>query len=57
MAITENEIVNTITVILDRLDNLENKTKKNKEFISIIRDRLLELSQCVDDILNIISVL
>ena len=55
MAITENEIVNTITVILDRLDNLENKTKKNKEFISIIRDRLLELSQCIDDILDMIS--
>ena len=44
MAITENEIVNTITVILDRLNNLENKTKKNKEFISILRDRLLELN-------------
>ena len=55
MAITKNEIVNTITVILDRLDNLENKTKKNKEFISIIRDRLLELSQCIDDILDMIS--
>ena len=55
MAITKNEIVNTITVILDRLDNLENKTKKNKEFISIIRDRLLELNQCIDDILDMVS--
>jgi len=55
MAITENEIVNTITVILDRLDNLENKTKKNKEFISILRDRLLELNQCIDDILDMVS--
>ena len=28
MAITKNEIINTITVILDRLDNLENKKKQ-----------------------------
>tara|TARA_Y100000034_G_scaffold10529_1_gene11037 strand:- start:375 stop:686 length:312 start_codon:yes stop_codon:yes gene_type:complete len=55
MAITENEIVNTITIILDRLDNLENETKRNKEFMSVLRDRLLELNECVNDILDIIS--
>ena len=55
MAITENEIVNTITIILDRLDSLENETKRNKEFMSVLRDRLLELNECVNDILDIIS--
>ena len=50
MAITENEIVNTITIILDRLDNLENETKRNKEFMSVLRDRLLELNECVNEI-------
>jgi hypothetical protein len=55
MAITENEIVNTVTIILDRLDNLENETKRNKEFMSVLRDRLLELNECVNDILDIIS--
>jgi len=55
MEITEHEIVNTITIILDRLDEIENEQKRSKEFILELKNRLLDLNACVDDILDIIS--
>ena len=55
MEITEHEIVNVITVILSRLDELEDELKRSKEFILELIDRLIDLNACVDDILNIIS--
>ena len=55
MEITEHEIVNVITVILSRLDKLEDEQKKSKDFILELKDRLIDLSACVDDILDIIS--
>ena len=55
MEITEHEIVNVITVILSRLDKLEDEQKRSKEFILELKDRLIDLNACVDDILNIIS--
>ena len=55
MEITEHEIVNAITVILNRLDELENEQKRSKDFILELKDRLIDLNACVDDILDIIS--
>ena len=55
MEITEHEIVNVITIILSRLDELEDEQKKSKDFILELKDRLIDLNACVDDILNIIS--
>ena len=55
MEITEHEIVNVITIILSRLDELEDEQKKSKDFILELKDRLIDLSACVDDILDIIS--
>jgi len=55
MEITEHEIVNVITVILNRLDELEDEQKRNKDFVLSLKDRLIDLNTCVDDILDIIS--
>ncbi len=55
MEITEHEIVNVITVILSRLDELEDEQKRNKDFILELKSRLLDLNACVDDILDIMS--
>ena len=55
MEITELEIVNAITEMFDRINNLEDEQDKSKEFINSIKQRLLELNSCVDDILDIIS--
>ena len=55
MEITEHEIVNVITIILSRLDELEDEQKKSKDFILELKDRLIDLNACVDDILDIIS--
>ena len=55
MEITEHEIVNVITAILSRLDELEDEQKISKDFILELKDRLIDLNACVDDILYIIS--
>ena len=55
MEITEHEIVNVITIILSRLDELEDEQKISKDFILELKDRLIDLNACVDDILDIIS--
>ena len=55
MEITEHEIVNVITVILSRLDELEDEQQRSKDFILELKNRLLDLNACVDDILDIIS--
>ena len=55
MEITEHEIVNVITVILSRLDELKDEQKRSKDFILELKDRLIDLNACVDDILDIIS--
>ena len=55
MAITELEIVNAITEIFDRISSLEEEQDKSKEFLNSMKQRLLELNSCVDDILDIVS--
>jgi|TARA_B100001964_G_C14209188_1_gene589629 signal recognition particle GTPase len=51
MEINKNQIVN----ILNRLDDLEIEQQKNKEFFTMVKNRLLELNVCVNGILDIIS--
>ena len=38
MEITEHEIVNVITIILSRLDELEDEQKKSKDFILELKE-------------------
>ena len=51
MEINKNQIVN----ILNRLNDLEIEQQKNKEFFIMVKNKLLELNDCVDAILSIIS--
>ena len=51
MEVNKNQIVN----ILNRLNDLEIEQQKNKEFFIMVKNKLLELNDCVDTILSIIS--
>ena len=51
MEVNKNQIVN----ILNRLNDLETEQQKNKEFFIMVKNKLLELNDCVDAILSIIS--
>ena len=51
MEINKNQIVN----ILNRLNDLETEQQKNKEFFIMVKNKLLELNDCVDAILSIVS--
>ena len=51
MEINKNQIVN----ILNRLNDLEIEQQKNKEFFIMVKNKLLELNDCVDAILSIVS--
>ena len=51
MEINKNQIVN----ILNRLNDLEIEQQENKEFFIMVKIKLLELNDCVDTILSIIS--
>ena len=51
MEVNKNQIVN----ILNRLNDLEIEQQKNKEFFIMVKNKLLELNDCVDAILSIIS--
>ena len=51
MEVNKNQIVN----ILNRLNDLEIEQQKNKEFFIMVKNKLLELNDCVDTILSIVS--
>ena len=51
MEVNKNQIVN----ILNRLNDLEIEQQENKEFFIMVKNKLLELNDCVDTILSIIS--
>ena len=51
MEVNKNQIVN----ILNRLNDLETEQQKNKEFFIMVKNKLLELNDCVDAILSIVS--
>ena len=51
MEINKNQIVN----ILNRLNDLEIEQQENKEFFIMVKNKLLELNDCVDTILSIVS--
>ena len=51
MEVNKNQIVN----ILNRLNDLEIEQQENKEFFIMVKNKLLELNDCVDAILSIIS--
>ena len=49
------KIVNVITIIMTRLDDLEFEQERNKEFAAIVKKRLLDLNDFVNDVLDIVE--
>ena len=55
MEITEKKIVNVLTNIMTRLDDLEFAQHQHKEMFYKVKKRLLELNDNLNDILDVIE--
>ena len=55
MEITEKKIVNVLTNIMARLDELEFAQHQHKEMFFKVKKRLLELNENINDILNVVE--
>ena len=55
MEITEKKIVNVLTTIMTRLDDLEFAQHQHKEMFYKVKKRLLELNDNINDILDVIE--
>jgi hypothetical protein len=55
MEITEKKIVNVLTTIMTRLDDLEFAQHRHKEMFYVVKKRLLELNDNLNDILDVIE--
>ena len=55
MEITEKKIVNVLTNIMTRLDDLEFAHHQHKEMFYTVKKRLLELNDNLNDILDVIE--
>tara|TARA_R100000995_G_C3359254_1_gene66618 strand:- start:68 stop:376 length:309 start_codon:yes stop_codon:yes gene_type:complete len=49
------KIVNVITIIMTRLDDLEFEQERNKEMFYKVKKRLLELNDNINDILDFVD--
>ena len=55
MEITEKKIVNVLTNIMTRLDDLEFAQHQHKEMFYKVKKRLLELNDNLNDILDVVE--
>ena len=55
MEITEKKIVKVLNNILERVDSLETQQQRNKEFASVVKKRLLDLNEFVNDVIDIVE--
>ena len=55
MEITEKKIVNVLTTIMTRLDDLEFAQHRHKEMFYKVKKRLLELNDNINDILDFVD--
>jgi hypothetical protein len=55
MEITEKKIVNVLTTIMTRLDDLEFAQHQHKEMFYKVKKRLLELNDNLNDILDVVE--
>ena len=53
METNEKQIVRVLNNILERIDTLEIQQARNKEFSAIVKKRLLDLNEFVNDVLDI----
>ena len=55
METNEKQIVRVLNNILERIDTLEIQQARNKEFASVVKKRLLDLNEFVNDVLDIVE--
>ena len=55
METNEKQIVRVLNNILERIDTLEIQQAWNKEFSAIVKKRLLDLNEFVNDVLDIVG--
>ena len=55
MEITEKKIVKVLTNILERVDSLEVQQQRNKEFSDVVKKRLMDLNEFVNDVIDIVE--
>ena len=55
METNEKQIVRVLNNILERIDTLEIQQARNKEFSAIVKKRLLDLNEFVNDVLDIVE--
>ena len=55
METNEKQIVRVLNNILERIDTLEIQEARNKEFAAIVKKRLLDLNEFVNDVLDIVG--
>ena len=51
----EKQIVRVLNNILERIDTLELQQARNKEFAVVVKKRLLDLNEFVNDVLDIVG--
>ena len=55
METNEKQIVRVLNNILERIDTLEIQQARNKEFAAVVKKRLLDLNEFVNDVLDIVG--
>ena len=55
METNEKQIVRVLNNILERIDTLELQQARNKEFAVVVKKRLLDLNEFVNDVLDIVE--
>ena len=55
METNEKQIVRVLNNILERIDSLEIEQARNKEFAAVVKKRLLDLNEFVNDVLDIVE--
>ena len=55
MEITEKKIVKVLNNILERVDSLEIQQQRNKEFSAVVKKRLMDLNEFVNDVIDIVE--
>ena len=55
METNEKQIVRVLNNILERIDTLELQQARNREFSVVVKKRLLDLNEFVNDVLDIVE--
>jgi hypothetical protein len=55
METNEKQIVRVLNNILERVDSLEIQQQRNKEFATVVKKRLLDLNEFVNDVIDIVE--